>query len=280
MLLLLRCLIGCMLVLSCARAAAGPLAQFRTTLGEIDVELFDVDKPATVGNFVHYVSEGKYANSFAHRWDPGFVLQGGGLRVIERGTTNAFLSAVVPFPAVTNEYSVGRTFSNQYGTIAMARVDGETNSATSQWFFNLGNNARLDRSDGGFTVFGRVVGGTNVLNRFIPTSPTNGVYQLTGLARPLNELPITSREITLSTLFNYLIYVDVTMLRVEIATQTQGGRIITWQSVNGRTNHVEFTTRVPPVWEELAWVSGTGERVHVTDLAEGTSRVYRVRIDF
>ena len=118
---------------------AGMLAQFRTVFGDIEVELFDQDKPITVQNFVRYVQSGRYRNLILHRCDPAFVLQGGGIIVTGRGTTNWGFAYLPTFGAISNEFSAGTIRSNTYGTIAMARVGGQTNSATSQWFFNLTN---------------------------------------------------------------------------------------------------------------------------------------------
>src|SRR5690242_14514375 len=96
---------------------AGTLAIFRTPWGDIAVELFDADKPVTVQNFIRYVETGAYTNHFMHRWVPGFVIQGGGFFVDQRGATNATLKPVPIFGTITNEYNVGRVFSNVYGTI-------------------------------------------------------------------------------------------------------------------------------------------------------------------
>ncbi len=161
----LRFLVACWLA-SAAACAAGTLAQFRTVFGDIEVELYDRDKPVTVQNFIRYVENGAYQNEFAHRLVPGFVIQGGGFTITNRGTTNAQFVAVPSFPAITNEFGVGRPFSNVFGTIAMAKLGGNTNSATSQWFFNLADNTFLDANDTNnlFVVFGHVVRGTNVLS--------------------------------------------------------------------------------------------------------------------
>lgn len=165
-------------------APAGTLAQFRTPIGTLDVELYDQDKPITVRNFIRYVQAGAYTNMFLHRWVPGFVIQGGGFFV-----TNRFTAPTIPnvrtFAPILNEYNGDARFSNLYGTIAMAKLGGDPNSATSQWFFNLANNAaNLDTQNGGFTVFGRVIGGTNVLNRFNSTTTTNGVFSKTSTMAP------------------------------------------------------------------------------------------------
>ena len=159
-------------------ARAGTLAQFRTVFGDIEVELYDQDKLVTVQNFIHYAQSGVWSNMFLHRCDPNFVIQGGGFYVASRGATNQIISAVTNYGTIVNEFGAGRRFSNIYGTIAMAKRTGDTNSASSQWFINLADNSFLDALDTNnlFVVFGHVVGGTNVLNvfkTFNPASSTN-----------------------------------------------------------------------------------------------------------
>src|SRR5437879_3578222 len=129
---------ACLLVLPDVHA--GILAQFRTVFGDIEVELFEKDKPITVSNFIAYVQSGRYRDTFIHRCVTNFVVQGGGFRVTDRGTTSASLDFVELFPPIKNEYGSGNIYSNRYGTIAMAKQGGNTNSANSQWFFNLADN--------------------------------------------------------------------------------------------------------------------------------------------
>ena len=82
---------------------AGTLTQFRTPLGDIDVELFDEDKPVTTENFIRYVKSGRYENTFIHRWEPEFVIQGGGfLRQIEFLPIRALSPSLVLEPSRTN----------------------------------------------------------------------------------------------------------------------------------------------------------------------------------
>ena len=272
-----RCFLCCITALFVVlhRIDAGTLAQFRTPLGEIDVELFDQDKPATVQNFIRYVQTGAYADMFMHRWVPGFVIQGGGFAVSNRLATNAIIVPVTTFSAITNEYAVGRTFSNKYGTIAMARVGGQTNSATSQWFFNLTDNASLDGVDGGFTAFGRVVSGTNVLDRFNNTA-TNGIYQFPGQP-PLNELPVLSAKPTLAD----LVYTDITLLNVRVQPSARGGREISWNSVSNKINVVEFTEKLPPTWQIFFSTNAHGDILRVHDLnTQSAARFYRVRVEY
>ena len=267
----------CFLILTIAWGSsgeAGTLAQFRTVFGDVEVELFEQDKPATVENFTRYVNAGLYTNMFAHRLNPGFVLQGGGFYVSNRGQTNQMLTAIPTFAPVTNEYSVGRRFSNTYGTIAMARVGGLTNSATSQWFFNLANNASLDTADGGFTVFGRVVRGTNVLEKFRTFrvgQPTNTIVNLGG---PYAELPVLRTNLT----YNDLIYVDVSLLKVQVRA-LPGVREISWNSVSNKINYLEFTPLFPPIWQSFVATNGNGSRYTVSDTNAGP-RFYRVRVNY
>ncbi|MDJ0658803.1 MAG: peptidylprolyl isomerase [Crocosphaera sp.] len=122
--------------------------------GMINVLLFDqadAGAPLTVENFRNYVDDNDYVNSIIHRSVPDFVLQGGGFTV-----ENFTLDLVPDDPPILNEFSSGR--SNLRGTIAMAKLGGDPDSATNQWFFNLADNsANLDNQNGGFTVFGNVL---------------------------------------------------------------------------------------------------------------------------
>lgn len=125
--------------------------QIRTVMGDINVNLFDQATPQTVANFLTYVNAGAYANNVVHRLEPSFVVQAGGFWY----AGELPLETVATGSPVQNEAEL----SNVRGTIAMAKLAGNANSATSQWFFNLGNNsANLDAQNGGFTVFGQVLG--------------------------------------------------------------------------------------------------------------------------
>ncbi|MDB6034532.1 MAG: peptidyl-prolyl cis-trans isomerase cyclophilin type [Verrucomicrobiales bacterium] len=267
------------LLLSTASIWAGPLAQFRTVYGDIDVELFD-DKPVTTQNFVRYVQRGLYQDMFFHRHIPGFVIQGGGFAIRERGTTNAFVDSIPTFPAITNEFLAGRRISNIFGTIAMAKLGTDPDSATSQFFFNLANNAaNLDTQNGGFTVFGKVVRGTNLLYRLnFPSAPTNHIT-IFNAGSPFDSIPSLSTNL----LFTNLFFVDVSLLNTQVKLGANQTREINWNSVAGRTNYVEYTflTNMPPQWVQLAATNGNGTPFKVVDAAPSTTnRFYRVRIDY
>lgn len=123
-----------------------------TTKGSFDIILYPDSTPETVDNFLAYVDDNLYNDSFFHRAPNDFVVQGGGFR----HTTGAGFEKIPTFPAVVNEPGL----SNVRGTVAMAKVGGDPNSATNQFFVNLSDNSgglpALDTQNGGFTVFGRV----------------------------------------------------------------------------------------------------------------------------
>jgi cyclophilin family peptidyl-prolyl cis-trans isomerase len=147
------CVFGvCVAILAAPMAAHATVVRLQTTLGNIDIDLYDTATPVTVANFLAYVNSTRFNNSFVHRSVPGFVIQGGGFTW---NNATSMVDPVTPSPPIINEFSPTR--SNLRGTIAMAKVGGDANSATSEWFINLANNAaNLDTQNGGFTVFGRI----------------------------------------------------------------------------------------------------------------------------
>ena len=259
-------------------ARAGTLVQFRTIYGDLPVELFDDEKPVTVGNFVRLTRAGVYQNSFFHRCVPGFVLQGGGFAVQQPAST-ALVSTVIGVPnagPITNEFAVGPLYSNVFGTIAMAKVAGNPDSATSQWFFNLADNStNLNTQNGGFTVFGRLLGGTNLLNSFNSRSLSNGIVNAGGT---FSALPVTFAGHR-APRYNELIFVDVSLLHVAVSNAGAAGWTISWLSATGFTHVVEYTDAFPPDWQELQRTNGTGGRMEVHDAPGGGSRFYRVRVE-
>lgn len=133
-----------------APQASATVVEFQTVLGNFSVNLFDDTTPQTVANFLDYVNNGAYTDSVVHRSEPGFVIQGGGFTY----------GGTIPLDTVTANDPVANepVLSNRRGTIAMAKVSGQPDSATSQWFINLvDNQGALDGQNGGFTAFGIVM---------------------------------------------------------------------------------------------------------------------------
>jgi cyclophilin family peptidyl-prolyl cis-trans isomerase len=162
------------------------IARTDTSLGRIDVMLFDQTTPAgqkvpatTVANFLTYVNSGVYANTVVHRsvrvTDAGVdVIQGGGFALNNQGFLNT--THIPTNPAIPDEPGI----SNTRGTIAMAKSG--PNTATSEWFINRTDNIALDnpaQPSGAFTVFGRVLGnGMNVVDAIaaVPTFNFSGSF--------------------------------------------------------------------------------------------------------
>jgi len=120
-------------------------------MGDIPIELFDTEAPLTTANFLSYVDDGSYDDLVFQRFVDNFIIQAGGYTVAETGSF--LLDNVASKGTVVNEFGI----SNTRGTLAMAKVGGDPDSASSQWFINLEDNSgNLDNQNGGFTVFGKV----------------------------------------------------------------------------------------------------------------------------
>lgn len=147
-------------------AAALPLVEIKTSQGAIIVELNSQRAPKTVANFLQYVKDGQYSGTIFHRVISGFMIQGGGMTPnMDEKPTRA---------PIRNEADNGLT--NSLGSIAMART-GDPHSATAQFYINVANNTSLNYTDPsergwGYTVFGRVVQGMDVVQR-IARMPTD-----------------------------------------------------------------------------------------------------------
>jgi cyclophilin family peptidyl-prolyl cis-trans isomerase len=298
-----RCLIvWLMLCAALPVARAGTLVQFQIFagvslyLGEVDVELYDQDKPVTVNNFIRLIESGAYGNGFFHRCQPGFIVQGGGFNVF-----NPFSSALVAppytdnigilnYPTITNEFKVGTFYSNTSGTIAMAK-SSDPNSASSQFFFNLGNNSgSLDNTNnsGGFTVFGHTVRGTDVLGVFNTLYKGNGIINLADTYGASNALTAVFTNLPGNFLgtnpppYYDLFYFNVNLLPLQTSlNRTNGARLLTWSTVNGVTNNLEYATNLPPVWQVLMSTNGDGSTVTFTDAStNNVRRFYRVHVLF
>eukprot|EP01030_Chromulinospumella_sphaerica_P018474 gene18474-18341_t len=138
-------------------ATATPQVEIKTTMGDIVVELNGEKAPKTVDNFITYVKSGFYKGTIFHRVIDGFMIQGGGFdeKLVQKKTNK-------PIPIESQNGLTNNTY-----TIAMART-GDPNSATSQFFINVADNDALNypgRDGFGYTVFGKVVKGQEVVDR-------------------------------------------------------------------------------------------------------------------
>ena len=148
------------------------MIRFETSHGGFTIELFPKEAPVTVENFLQYVDDGFFDGTIFHRIVPGFVIQGGGL-------TADFGNKKTRAP-ISNEAKNG--LKNTRGSLSMARTS-DINSATSQFFVNLKDNAFLDHGprDYGYAVFGRVSEGMEVIDKIAAVK--------TGKRRGFDDVP-------------------------------------------------------------------------------------------
>ncbi|HDQ45056.1 MAG TPA: peptidylprolyl isomerase A [bacterium] len=161
----------------------------KTSMGEIEIELYPEKAPVSVQNFVRYIGDGYYDNTIFHRVIRNFMIQGGGYdaRGVQKETRDP----------IVNEAANG--LKNLRGTLAYARTN-QINSATSQFFINHRDNPNLDFQDStqtgfGYAVFGRVLRGMDVVDAIaaVPTGRKNlsirhqgGMYD-----QPHQDVPVT-----------------------------------------------------------------------------------------
>lgn len=149
---------------------------FSTSLGDMTIELYEKEAPLTCENFLAYVDDGFFEGTIFHRVIPDFVIQGGGL-------TEKMVQKPTKAP-IKNEANNG--LKNRRGTLSMARTQA-VDSATSQFFINLKDNASLDHGirDFGYAVFGKVVEGMDVVDKIAAVETTN-----VGMHRDVPATPV------------------------------------------------------------------------------------------
>ncbi len=168
----------------------------KTNIGTMDFILFNTATPQTVTNFLSYVNAAtnNYNGSVFHRSVPGFIVQGGAFKV--SSAPNNF-SVTTTSASPTNEPGV----SNLRGTVAMAKLGTDPNSATDQFFVNLADNSsNLDNQNGGFTAFARVAGSGMTVADAIAGLP-NATYSvnLGGTTTSMDNWPLTSSSASMDT---------------------------------------------------------------------------------
>jgi cyclophilin family peptidyl-prolyl cis-trans isomerase len=165
-----------------------PVVIIKTSMGTIKVELFKDQAPISVKNFLSYVDEKYYDNTVFHRVIKGFMIQGGGFAAgdpIKQKKTK---------DPIKNESDNG--LKNERGTLAMARTM-EPNSATSQFFINVVDNAFLNKgNDVGYAVFGKVIEGMDVVDKIRAVKTGNlPAIALSGdkeMKTTFQDVPVTS----------------------------------------------------------------------------------------
>ncbi|OGZ60682.1 MAG: peptidylprolyl isomerase [Candidatus Spechtbacteria bacterium RIFCSPLOWO2_01_FULL_43_12] len=162
------------------------LVVFKTSKGNIVLELYNSQTPITAGNFVRLAESGFYNGTKFHRVIPGFMIQGGDPN--SKGDDVSTYGLGGPGFTIKDEFVEG--LSNVRGTISMANT-GRPNSGGSQFFINLVDNTQLDFDKEPLTskhpVFGRVIAGMDVVDeiatvetdsRDVPTEPIVIIEQI------------------------------------------------------------------------------------------------------
>ena len=187
------------------------IAELTLPLGTVCIELLGTDAPLHVDNFVHYIDNQAMVGSFFHRSVPGFIVQGGGFIVgasdyeaipATNGTvTNEPCTLDIPDPLNPGSQICSER-GNERGTVALAKLGGDPNSGTTNWFINLADNrSNLDNQNGGFTVFGRVLGGgMDVVDAMaaLPTASQDDLAWMESALQTSSGFPIPLQQASLS----------------------------------------------------------------------------------
>lgn len=171
-----------------ASVASATIVRFQTSVGDVDVRLYNSATPLSVNNFLNYATSSRYVGTFIHRVPQAatggtlnFVVQGGGFLLnnsIFAATGIATDTPIQDEPGITNIR----------GTLAFAK---NSLGATSQWFFNIGDNSSLDALN--FTVFGRVIGNGMTVVDSINNLPTiNASVAQNAPGEDFDEVPVTN----------------------------------------------------------------------------------------
>jgi cyclophilin family peptidyl-prolyl cis-trans isomerase len=220
-----------------ACAADTTYVRFNTTLGSIDVQLLSDEAPKTVANFLTYVDSGAYGNSFIHRSlsvaTSGLgIFQGGGYDII-----NGQIHIIGANLPVGNEFNV----SNTRGTLAMALVGPDTNSATTEWFFNdVDNSASLDPQ--GFTVFATVANSSSLA--VMDALAAVPVPNPSPFSSPLDQIPLINYVLGNPVTTQNIVYVNSIVREAAPVDATVTLSNLTASS-NGSAQGVTVTTNPP-----------------------------------
>ena len=174
-------------------APGDTVVSFNFTIGgqqeSVQVELFNSAAPQTVANFLNYVKSGEYANTFIHRIvDQAASGTSSAFGIVQGGGYSASTFSIYPPVSGATHITTNGTVPNEFsaahpdviGTLAMAKLGSDPNSATSEWFFNTADNSKTlgASNDGGFTVFGQVLGsGMTVINQIVGSPTLDSVAQ-------------------------------------------------------------------------------------------------------
>lgn len=241
-------------------------AKFATSLGDINIALYENVTPQHVQNFLAYVTSGDYNGVAFHRSIPGFVIQAGGFKPV---TAPNLFTTVAKRPSPFNEPGM----ANVRGTIAAAKLGDDPDSATHDFFLNLNDNrVNLDNQNSGFTVFGRITGtGMDVVDAIAakPRSTYNVVID--GANASFGDWPMNAESAPASMDIAQTVKIESA---VEILPLTY--------TVTGNTNPTAVSAFIQNgVLDLYGLAGGTAEiAITATDLdGQGVTQTFEVTID-
>ena len=158
------------------------IVEFQTSLGDIEIQLFDNTRPISVANFLGYVNRGDYAGTIFHRTQS--IANGQGIDIVQGGGFLTNGSSIPRLAPIVNEAASNPNPLNTTGTIAFARTS-VLDSATSEFFFNASDSPALDAQI--FTVFGEVTQGFDIVTQILNLNTIDGDGPGAG---PFDDLPV------------------------------------------------------------------------------------------
>ena len=212
--------------------------------------------PITANNFIQYVSDGSYNKTLIHRLVNDFIIQGGGYTwpSIASNKTGGYPLRVSSKGEIINEFGN----SNLMGTIAMAKVSGRPNSATSEWFINLSDNKNLDSQNEGFTVFGHILG-DGIENPLLLNNQTTYNVNYSDINLTIPELPLINVQSNLIEETNYFAIKTITTVNErpsEIANKYNV--IVTGEDLDGNQSNQYVIVSVTDIQgETLNGINGS-----------------------
>ncbi len=216
---------------TCSAQAQSPLiARFSTVFGDFDVLLNAQAAPVTVSNFVRYADDARYANTFIHRsttYDPLAI------QIIQGGTYFFSGSTIFPIP-LFDPIPLEVGLPNLRGPISMAR-QAAPDTATSGWFFNLQDDARLDPGlfGDGYAVFGRVLG--SGMSNVVDALGSVQAYDASGLfGAAFAELPLLAPSTAVGN-FLHTFNVTIVPFRITAARRDPDGFRVEWPALSTNT---------------------------------------------
>ena len=205
------------------------------------VEIYDKDNleyqttNITATNFLKYINDGSYDRSIIHRLVKDFIIQSGSFTQPTQASNQQNPNPTIIQSKGTIKNEPGN--NNLMGTIAMAKVAGEPDSATSGWFINLSDNSNLDSQNGGFSVFGHVLG-NGIRNPLLVN--TANIYQVNypDIGLNLDELPLFGVNNNVIEVNNYFAFNSIKSIgeRPSDISNTYNV-IITAEDINGNKSN-------------------------------------------